>query len=217
MKKTATLLLLTFCLSMGFSQETNQINPAEYTAILQDFSSGKPVEGNWILDSSMLSQTNTSVPCAKYILPLQQNNVNHLLQFTATSGIAAGKIGYGMHFLASEIRDPAGYGYGQSFLVWITRDEAHYQNSSTYVQLYRSFSDYRMVEIGSVAIAESINDELVCEVYVNTIHKIIFISINGDLKLFIPVKDFDFTGNSIAFRTMGGPVSFTKCVISKKD
>jgi len=207
--------LFAFVLYPCFSQDNGIPDRGDYRQVLEGFAMGTPVSGEWTLAGGNLTQENTLLPHAKYLLAIAQKKTNYLYSFSAIA-TGGGRLGYGLHFFASGHSGEDLYGFGSSFLVWVTRDVEHYRNGGTYVQLYRSFDDRRMIEAGSVLVQDSIAEVLSMEVYVNADVGIISVSINGDLKLFLPVKDFNFEGTGVALRTLGGPVVFRSLEVLEK-
>jgi len=215
MKPYIPLLLFTIFIFPCFPQENSIPDRAEYKQVLEGFDSGKSISGDWIFTGKAIAQNNSLLPHAKYSIQLEQKNSNYLYSCTAqATGI--GRIGYGLHLFAGNSGPGDLYGFGNSLLFWVTRDNGHYGNPGTYVQLYRSYSDANMIEIGSVLVAEQITDELKIEAYVNIDLGIISVSVNGDLKLFAPVRNFNFDGKSITLRTLNGPVIFTDLEVMEK-
>lgn len=176
---------------------------------------GEAVFGTWNLTTAGAVQTNGTLRYAKFPVPLSQTSSQTLYGF---SGKAAGSgwVGYGAHFFASGSKRNDGYGYGQSYLVWLTRDQGYYKNDSTYVQLYRSYDDVTMVQIGSVAIPESISSELDTEVIYDRARKTLTVYVNGKKLLEQVVEDPIWSGDMVALRTLGSGVSFTRGYIKVK-
>jgi hypothetical protein len=100
--------------------------------------------------------------------------------------------------------------------VWLTRDKGYYKSDSTYVQLYRSYDDVTMVQIGSVAIPESISSELDTEVIYDRTKRTISVFVNGKKRLEQVVEDPIWSGDSVALRTLGAGVTFTRGYIKVK-
>jgi hypothetical protein len=127
---------------------------------------GLPARGSWSTVGEALRQTSAGEKFAKYTMPVQQDADELVYTFQGTGNTASWS-GYGLHFLGSGSRQSDMYGYGSSYLVWVTRDPGNTQSDKTFVQLYRSYDDVRMVQLASKAIVESIGATLDITVYVN--------------------------------------------------
>jgi len=134
--------------------------------------------GDWKLSESSATQQDTSLLFAKASIPLRQDASEILYEFAAT-GKGPGWIGYGLHLSASGDATGQGYGFGNSLLVWLTRDSSYYKTGTTYVQLYRSYDDLRMIQIASVGIADSISSELRTSVLYNQMGGTVVVAVNG--------------------------------------
>jgi hypothetical protein len=127
---------------------------------------GLSARGSWSTVGEALRQTSAGEKFAKYTMPVQQNADELVYTFQGTGNTTSWS-GYGLHFLGSGSRQSDMYGYGSSYLVWVTRDPGNTQSDKTFVQLYRSYDDVRMVQLASKAIVESIGATLDITVYVN--------------------------------------------------
>ncbi len=127
---------------------------------------GLPARGSWSTVGEALRQTSAGEKFAKYTMPVQQDADELVYTFKGT-GDTSSWSGYGLHFLGSGSKQNDMYGYGSSYLVWVTRDPGNTQSDKTFVQLYRSYDDIRMVQLASKAINESIGATLDITVYVN--------------------------------------------------
>lgn len=127
---------------------------------------GLPARGSWSTVGEALRQTSAGEKFAKYAMPVQQDTDELVYTFQGTGSTSAWS-GYGLHFLGSGSKQNDMYGYGSSYLVWVTRDQGNTQSDKTFVQLYRSYDDIRMVQLASKAINESIGATLDITVYVN--------------------------------------------------
>lgn len=212
------LLCMFFYAFSAFGQNASPPEQADYESfkpILEGFSSGQPLLGSWSLKNNTLSQTDTTHLYTYFVLPLEQSLSDTLFRFSARSS-GEGWIAYGLHIFASDSRS-TDYGFGQSILVWLTRDPVYYKNESTYLQLYRSFNDTTMNQLASVMIGEQISDELVVEIYYSASNGILSLSVNGDVKLFFPVKGLILNGKTVALRVLRGPVTFSGMSIFQKN
>jgi len=177
--------------------------------VLSSFSGGKALFGNWSVGYGYAEQKNTSLKFAKYSIPLYQSQDLTSYFFTANAQGSRGWVGYGLHFFASGEQTGKGYGFGRSYLVWLTRDFAHYQANDTYLQLYESFNDVKMIQLASVKIPQSITSTLTVEALYNKSTGQITVSVNGEKQLSFTVESPIYSGNKIVLRTLGGPVKFT--------
>jgi hypothetical protein len=166
------------------------------------FRDGSPVYGSWDISARAVTQTDAQRLNAKLQVPVRQDEAELLYTFSGRA-TGAGWRGYGLHFLASENRSPNGYGYGSSYLVWITRDQAHYQSDTTYVQLYRSYDDVRMVEVASSAVSAPINSRSDLGIYVNRNDQTITVMVNGRAALMFHDDSMIRSGNRVAVRALG--------------
>lgn len=176
---------------------------------------GKAVYGNWNLTIAGAVQADGTLKYAKFPVPLSQTSTQTLYGFSGKA-TGSGWVGYGAHFFASGSERSNGYGFGESYLVWLTRDEGYYKNDDTYVQLYRSYDDVTMVQIASVAIPESIANELDTEVVYDRTKRTITVWVNGEQRLQQAVQDPIWSGEAIALRTLGQGVTFTRGYIKVK-
>lgn len=149
---------------------------------------------------------------AKYVIPLDQSAQESAYEMVATAK-AAPWVGYGLHIFASGQKAPNGYGLGSSYLIWVTRDTGYYKNGSTYVQLYQASSDVTMVQMASVSIPDSIDSTLTTDVRYDQAAKTIRVAVNGVERLVCFVDTPLESGDTIALRTLGGPVEFTDLTV----
>ena len=169
--------------------------------------------GTWKESMGTLAQT-ADLKYAKYSFPLNQSG-ELLYSFTAQAK-EKGWIGYGLHLFASGAKDSKLYGFGNSYLVWLTRDPGYYKWPNTYVQLYRSFDDVRMIQVASVSISISIGSAITTEVWYQPAEGTIAVSVDGRDVLHYMTDDLLTAGDTIALRTLGTPVEFTALVVKAK-
>jgi len=180
------------------------------TVILSGFNRGKAVYGNWNVSYNSVKQTNNRLKFAKYSIPVYQNRSVTSYAFTAKADSTSGWIGYGLHFFASGEKTGRGYGFGRSYLVWLTRDSAYFKSNNTYLQLYESYNDIKMIQLASVKIPSAINSTINTEILYDKSAGKIYVSVNGENVLTFNPGFPIVSGNKIAFRTLGGPVQFTE-------
>jgi hypothetical protein len=177
-------------------------------SVRSGFSGGTSLDGTWSVTASKASQSNTAALYAKYAIPITQNRTKTLYTYTAKT-TAADRVGYGLHITGSMAKAKAGWGYGQSFLVWMTRDPAFYRNNNVYLQLYQSNSDSSMVQLASVRIPDAASASNKVEVLYDKSTRTITVWVNGNLRLNYAVSAALPSGDSVAFRSLNGPVEFT--------
>ncbi len=158
--------------------------------------------GSWDVSRTRARQTNAGQKFAKFIVNARQANNEYVYSFTG-KGSSSGWSGYGFHFLASGSKSAKGYGYGDSYLVWVTRDPDNLQTDKTFIQLYRSYNDVRMVQLANQAIDKSISDNLDIEVYVNRGKGQIMVSVEGSIALIYNENALMASGNEIVLRALG--------------
>jgi hypothetical protein len=107
------------------------------------------------------------------------------------------------------------YAFGKSYLVWLTKD-ARTQSDATFIQLYESISDGRMVQIASKAIDTDINSANEVSVYVNKNTDTIVISVNGEQAISYESMTDLPDGQIAGLRAAGGPVSFSGISVKAK-
>jgi hypothetical protein len=184
------------------------VEPQKPSRLVQSgIAGGSPLLGSWKLQADALSQQSPSARFAKYAQALPQTDVETLFELTAQAK-AGGWVGYGLHFYASGEKTGEGYGFGNSLLVWLTSDQGYYKTDATYVQLYRSYDDFTMIQLASVGIPEAIGTELTTEVLYNPSARTIAVSVNGLQRLEYQLDDAILYGDKAALRCLGGPVDF---------
>jgi hypothetical protein len=197
--------------SAGVEAETTDVmvTARPTRRVFSGFARGTEVGGNWTASANSLTSSDSSALYAKYAIRTSQSADQTLYEFTAQAGSGATeKVGYGLHFFASGDMAKASYGYGSSYLVWITRDPAFYRNDSTYVQIYGSYDDVTMYQIASVATTERVTAANDVEILYDKANGQITVTVNGTDYLVYNVPVVIRNGSKVAFRTMGGPVTF---------
>ncbi len=185
--------------------------------VFSGFAAGTGAYGNWSATGGRLTQSNTSLYFAKYVIPGEQSADQTLYSFTAqVASNAKDFVGYGIHFYASGDKRANSYGFGNSYLVWVTRDPRFYKTEDTYVQVYRSYDDIRMLQVASVATPTRITAANDVEVLYDRANAKITVAINGVDYLTYDVPNPIRSGAKGAFRTLGGPVTFSDFSIKAK-
>ncbi len=179
------------------------------------FSGGRTLTGSWSITSSRARQTDGEQLFAKYRIPVTQSSSELLYEFTARA-TGSGWIGYGMHFMASGAGQGDRYPYGDSYLVWLTRDRAYYGTDDTYMQLYRSYGDERMVQVASAAIPQSIASR-------HTV-RVLYSRTTGEATMWVDevqIATYPFDsplrrGSEVVLRSLGAPVEFTGLTVKSR-
>lgn len=161
---------------------------------------GWAVFGDWVWDSSVLRQQDSSSLFARYRLPAPQGARPALYRLKGRS-TGNGWVGYGIHLQAHSIR-AAGYGHGESILVWLTRDRRAYGDDRTYLQLYRSYDDIDMRMQLHAAIETAIDDKLDLAVMLEPVSGYITISVEGQDVLRYKLPFTVDSGSEIALRSL---------------
>jgi hypothetical protein len=176
------------------------------------FTGGRSLAGNWTVEAGGATQSDPNQYFAKFMIPLTQSSELSTFSFDATVK-GDGFAGYGLHFYASNEARGNGYGLGDSYLVWLTRDPDYYGTDTTYLQLYRSYDDVKMIQLVSVAIPTSMTDSNTVEVQYARRTGLITVSINGMTYPSFIVDRPIMSGNKIALRSLGGPVTFSDLTV----
>jgi hypothetical protein len=186
-------------------------------SVLSGFARGTSLAGTWQASATSAAQSNSALLFAKYSIPLNQSAAQTLYSFTGQAAASATKfVGYGLHFFVSGDRAGQSYGLGSSYLVWITRDPGYYKNENTYVQLYRSYDDIKMLQVASVATSLNVSSANKVEVFYDKAAGKIMVSVNGTNYLNVSAPNAIASGNKVALRTLGGPVTFTQFDVKAK-
>ena len=171
--------------------------------------------GSWAQTAKGLDMTDSKAAYAKVSGALKQSANEYLYSATVDANSKQGWIGAGVHILAGNVKALDRYGLGASYLVWLTKD-ARLQTDATFVQLYQSTSDGRMFMLASEKISGDINSANDVSVYVNKTSDTILVSVNGEV-LISYASDTDLpSGDIVALRAAGGPVSFTNLSVQAK-
>ncbi|MCK5154031.1 MAG: choice-of-anchor J domain-containing protein, partial [Spirochaetales bacterium] len=157
--------------------------------------------GAWDIGVNGLSQEDESQYFAKYVIPAPQDEANLIYSFSGKASTEGWK-GFGVHILASDSKTAEGYGYGKSYLIWVTKDPEHTNSNSTFVQLYKSFSDSRMEQLVSKAIVGDIGDTVDVKVLVNHVLNTIVVFANGKPVFTFTDKNMIQSGNEIVIRAL---------------
>jgi hypothetical protein len=185
--------------------------PVLGTTVLDGFAGGRNLLGTWHQTAVHLEQTDARQLYAKYSIPLVQRGEEYLYTIKASSD-QAGRVGFGLHFLASGALARNGYGFGSSYLIWLTKDPARHQSADSYIQLYRSYSDVHMVQIASAAIPFDLKDGVETTVHVNRARNEIRVFLNGYFAFAFPTEAAIADGVSVVLRSLGN-VRFSQLTV----
>ena len=175
---------------------------AATTPIKSGWAGGISARGSWSTSGEALKQTSAGEKFAKFVLPVKQNADELAYTFKGT-GTMNSWSGYGLHFLGSGSKKNDGYGYGSSYLVWVTRDPRNTQSEKTYVQLYRSYDDVRMVQLANKAIVESIGTPLDITVHVNRKTGMVGIGVGSNPVIEFHDQSIINSGTHVVARALG--------------
>ena len=135
---------------------------------------------------------------------------------------AGPRTGYGLHFFASATpRSGNTWNYGQSYLIWITQEEGFYDTGHAHVQLYQSLDSGRLLWLNSTKIVRSLASPLTLEALFQpddcpammsaaSCHGSIVAFVDGaeQFKVAVTGEVRASMSDTIALRTLGGPVQF---------
>ena len=207
-------------------QRDDLLNAADADSLVSGFGAGAalPDEGAWSMTASgTVVQTDAGASHAKFaVADVAQPEVLTLYGLTARVDGGA-RVGYGLHFLASGTPDSGNtWNFGHSYLVWLTREPGFYDTEETQVQLYESLDDNRLVWRKSRNIERTLSSGLTLEALYDPndcpetmgnapCHGSIAVLVDGAEQFKVAVSG-DIAGraaDTVALRTLGGPVEFT--------
>jgi hypothetical protein len=157
--------------------------------------------GVWNITAERAAQTDANERFGKVVYAVEQDAEEMMFTFTGRAR-DEGWTGMGLHFLASDVSTVDGYGFGNSYLVWLTKDPSR-QTDRTFVQLYRSYDDVRMIELASSAIREDVGDLNEVSVFVDTEAMVLTVAVNGDSIFNFHDNDMITEGTGLAIRALG--------------
>ena len=184
-----------------------------------------PGEGSWTTSGggAVVRQTDEEASHAKFAIANVVQPPAPTLYGVSASVDGGDRVGYGLHFLASET--PASgntWNYGRSYLVWVTYEPGFFGNDATQVQLYESMDNNELVWRNSRNVAKSMADGLTVEALYDPrdcpemmagrekCYGAITVLLDGDEQFKVAVSPAIGmrAANAIALRTLGGPVQF---------
>ena len=202
------------------------LNAAAADSLVSGFGAGAalPGEGVWSMTASgTVAQTDADASHAKFaVADVPQPEV--LTLYGLTARVDGGeRVGYGLHFLASGTPDSGNtWNFGHSYLVWLTREPGFYDTEETQVQLYESLDGNRLVWRKSRNLERALSSGLTLEALYDPndcpetmgdapCHGSIAVLADGAEQFKVAVSG-DISGraaDTVALRTLGGPVEFT--------
>ena len=189
----------------------------EGTYVVNGFTGGQPLakEGAWSESAGSVVQTDSSASHAKFTIPASQSGSEMLFGVTARASEGKDKVGFGMHFLASDTPVSGNtWNYGRSYLIWATRDP-FYDNDTTHLQLYESRDNNTMAWLASRSIEQSLSVPLTLEALYQS-NGMMTLFVGGEEQLSLHVGTAISAGDRIALRSQGGPVEFIQVYIAAR-
>ncbi len=202
------------------------LSSAAAASLVSGFGAGAPLpgEGAWSMTvAGTVAQTDSEASHAKFaVADVAQSEALTLYGLTARVDGGA-RVGYGLHFLASGTPDSGNtWNFGHSYLVWVTREPGFYDTDETQVQLYESLDGNRLVWRKSRNIERALSSELTLEALYDPndcpetmgdapCHGSIAVLVDGAEQFKVAVSDAiaGRAADTVALRTLGGPVEFT--------
>lgn len=192
------------------------VQPLFTKVIHEGFEEGIQHIGTWEIRQGVALQTDPSKYFAELIFEVPQSQKQTLFSFSARA-TGNGWVGFGLHLFVSDNLRKKGYGLGNSLLVWLTRDPQTYDNSATYLQLYRSYGPVWMERVLDAKIEESISDYMKVEILYDPSLEYITVTVDDTEKVRYKTW-FDIqTGMEIALRTLREGISFKDLLVMTTD
>ena len=186
--------------------------------------SALPGEGSWSTSGggAVVRQTDADASHAKFAVANVVQPPTPTLYGVTARADGGDRIGYGLHFLASETPDSGNtWNFGRSYLVWVTYEPRFFGSDETQVQLYESLGSNELVWRNSTNVARSMADGLTLEALYDPRdcpemmggHKCygaITVLLDGDeqFKVAVSSEIGMRAADTIALRALGGPVEF---------
>ena len=186
--------------------------------------SALPDEGFWTTSGggAVVRQADAEASHAKFAIANVLQPPAPTLYGVSARVDGGDRIGYGLHFLASEA--PASgntWNFGRSYLVWVTYEPGFFGNDETQVQLYESLDNNELVWRNSRNVAKSMADGLTVEALYDPrncpemmdgkkCYGAITVLLDGDEQFTVAVSSEigKRSADTIALRALGGPVEF---------
>ena len=168
-------------------------------------------EGSWTSSGGSMIQDAADASHAKYAISASQSGSETLYGITASAN-GDDKVGFGLHFLASEAPDSGNtWNYGRSYLVWVTQDP-FYGTEDTHLQFYESHDNNTLTWLASSSIAASLSSQLTLEALYHD-SGMVTLLVGGEEQLTVNVAPALTGGDGIALRALGGPVTFSQVYV----
>ena len=191
-----------------------------------------PGEGAWTTSGggAVVTQTDVEATHAKFaIANVAQPAATTLYGVTARVN-GGDRVGYGLHLLASETPTSGNtWNYGRSYLIWVTYEPGFFGSDETQVQLYESLDDNELVWRNSRNVAKSMSEVLTLEALYDpgdcpemmaghTCYGAISVLLDGDeqFKVAVSSEIAMRTADTVALRSLGGPVEFTDLYVHSR-
>ena len=204
------------------------------TRVVSRISGGRalPGEGAWTVSAAgVASQTDPLSSHAKYAFEeVPQPAAPTLYGITVRAG-GSQKVGYGLHFLASEPpRTGATWNYGRSYLMWATRERDFYGTEATQVQLYESLDGNRLMWLNSRNLQQGLTPGMTLEALYDPADCAESMGMSGEpcygsitvlvegreqFKVAVAAEVAGQAADAVALRALGGPVEFTDLYVHR--
>jgi hypothetical protein len=182
--------------------------------VVNGFAGGQalPGEGSWATQGGSVVQTDADATHAKFSIPADQAADTLLFGFSANAD-GGDKVGFGLHILASATPSSGNtWNYGTSYLLWVTQDP-FYDSDDLHLQFYESASDNTLMWLASSRIPHGLSSMINVEaLYRDT--GMTTLLVNGEEQLTVNIGTGLSGGDSIALRTLHGPVEFTQVYVA---
>lgn len=190
-----------------------------------------PGEGAWITSAAgVVSQVEADSSHAKFAFRnVPQPAAPTLYGATVRAG-GDRKVGYGLHFLASGTPHSGNtWNFGRSYLVWATRERDFYDTEATQVQLYQSLDGNRLMWLNSRNLLQGLTPGLTLEALYQPAdcaapmgampcYGSITVLVDGmeQFKVAVSPDVARREADTVALRTLGGPVEFTDLYVHSR-
>ena len=182
--------------------------------VVNGFAGGEalPGEGTWDSQGGSIVQSDADSTHAKFSIPADQSADTLLFGFSANAD-GGSKVGFGLHILASATPDSGNtWNYGNSYLLWVTQDP-FYDSEDLHLQFYESADDNTLMWLASSRIPHGLSSMINVEaLYRDT--GMTTLLVNGEEHLTVNVGTGVRGGDTIALRTLHGPVEFTQVYVA---
>ena len=182
--------------------------------VVNGFTGGQPLPGvgTWDSQGGSVVQSDADATHAKFSIPADQSADNLLFGFSANAD-AGNKVGFGLHILASATPQSGNtWNFGKSYLLWVTQDP-FYDSEDLHLQFYESADGNTLMWLASSKIPHGLSSMINVEaLYRDT--GMTTLLVNGEEHLTVNVGTGVRGGDTIALRTLHGPVEFTQVYVA---